>query len=77
MSIAFQAPIFRFGHYINIGVQRDCFPAPVPSGKAIFALQKHNRVVFFLKAPGTVYICNGGRRKVKVGRKGTFAGWIS
>ena len=28
----------------NIGVQWNSFPAPVPSGKAIIALQKHSRV---------------------------------
>ena len=61
---------FRFVHCVYIGVQRDCFPAPVPSGKAIFVLQKHSKV-FFLQAPGAVYICNGGR--IKVDRKGISA----
>ena len=32
-----------FGHCVNIGVQWDGFPAPVPSGKASFALQKRSR----------------------------------
>ena len=35
---------FRFGHCVNIGVQQDSFPAPVPSGKATFALEKHSKV---------------------------------
>ena len=61
---------FRLGYCVNIGVQPECFPAPVPSGKAIFALQKHSKV-FFLQAPDAVYISNGGRSKVD--RKGTSA----
>ena len=65
---------FRFGHCINIGVQRECFPAPVPSGKAIFALQSTEKF-FFLQAPNAVYNYNGGRRKVD--RKGTSVGRIS
>ena len=39
-----RANYFRFGHCVNVGVQQDSFPAPVPSGKAIFALQKHSKV---------------------------------
>ena len=42
---------FRLGHCVTIEVQQDSFPAPVPSGKAIFALQK-----YFLQAHGAVYI---------------------
>ena len=65
---------FRFGHSYNIGVQQDGFPAPVLSGRAFLAPQKHSKV-FFLQVPGAVYICNGVRRKVD--RKGTSAGRIS
>ena len=35
---------FRFGHCVNIEVRQDSFPAPVLSGKAIFALQRHSKV---------------------------------
>ena len=38
------ANFFRFRDCITIGVQQDSFPAPVPSGKAIFALQKNSKV---------------------------------
>ena len=44
MSIAFQGPFkdfSRFGHCVNIEVQQDGFPEPVPSGSAIFAPEKH------------------------------------
>ena len=64
---------FRFGHCVNIGVQQDSFPAPLPSGKAIFALQKHSKVSS--SSARWLYICNGVRRKVD--RKGTSAGRIS
>ena len=37
------ANYFRFGHCVNIGVQQHSFPAPVPPGKAIFALQKNSK----------------------------------
>ena len=33
-----------FGSIFNIVPQQDSFPTPVPSGKAIFALQKHRKV---------------------------------
>ena len=33
----------RFGHCVDIGVYEDSFPAPVLSGKVIFALQKHSK----------------------------------
>ena len=36
--------LFRFRHCVNIGVQQDTFPSPVPSGKAIFALQKNSKI---------------------------------
>ena len=39
-----RANCFRFGHCVNTGVQLDSFPAPVPQGKASFALQKHSKV---------------------------------
>ena len=39
-----RANCFRFGHCVNTGVQLDRFPAPVPQGKASFALQKHSKV---------------------------------
>ena len=39
-----RATFFRFGHCVNIGVQLDSVPAPVLSGKAIFALQEHSKV---------------------------------
>ena len=78
MSIAFQAPMFRFGHYINIGDQRDCFPAPVPSGKAIFALQKHSRVVFFLKRPAPyTFVMAGGEKSKSIGKALLLDGFLS
>ena len=39
-----RANFFRFGHCVNIRVQQDSFPAPVPIGKAIFGLQTHSEV---------------------------------
>ena len=54
--------IFRFGHCVDIGVQHDGFPAPVPSGSAIFANEKHRKV--FLQAPRAVCPYNDGRKKV-------------
>ena len=53
---------FRFVHCVNIGVQRDCFPGPVPSGKAIFALQKHIKV-FFFKRPALCTFAMAGEEK--------------
>ena len=34
----------RFGHCIDIGVQQAGLPAPVPSGSATFANEKHSKV---------------------------------
>ena len=45
----FKRQCFRFGHCINTGVQSGTFPAPVPSGKAIFALKRTAKLL--LKAP--------------------------
>ena len=40
------ANCFRFAYCVNTGVQLDSFPAPMPQGKASFALQKakHSKV---------------------------------
>ena len=38
------ATFLLFGHCVRIGVQRDSFPAPLPSGKAILVLQKNSKV---------------------------------
>ena len=45
MSIDFQAPFF-FGAGIALILKsnRDSFSAPVPSGKAAYALQKNSKV---------------------------------
>ena len=67
----FEVDLRNGGHCVSIGVQQDNFPAPVPSRKAIFALQSPGK--FLLQAPGAVYICNGGR---KVDSKGTSTGQI-
>ena len=47
---------------VNIGVQRDSFPAPCRQERP--SLRFKRTAKFFLQAPGTVYICNGRRRKV-------------
>ena len=65
---------FRFSHWVNIGVQHDGFPAPVPSWLRS-SLRLKSTAKFFLQAPSAVCICNDGRRKVD--RRGTSAGRIS
>ena len=45
----FKRQCFRSGHCINTGVKSGTFPAPMPSGKAIFALKRTAKLL--LKAP--------------------------
>ena len=74
MPIACQAPIFLGSGTVliskssGIASQRQC-PTERP------ALRFKSTAKFLLQAPGAVYICNGGRRKVD--RNGTSAGRIS
>ena len=63
-----RANLFSVRHYVNSGVQQDCFPAPV---QEMPSLRLKGRPKFLLQASGAVYICNGGR---KIDRKGTSAG---
>ena len=37
---------FRFVDWVTIGFQGDSFPAPVPSGKAIFGLHNQSKVSY-------------------------------
>ena len=45
---------FLFGSSFNIGFQQDSFPTPVPSGKAIFALQKPRK--FSSSVDGSIHL---------------------
>ena len=56
------AIFFQFDYCVNIGVQQDSFPGPVPSGRP--SLRFKRTAKFLLQTPGAVYICNSGKRKV-------------
>ena len=65
MSIGFQPPIFfRLGLFVNIGGQQDCFPVPVPSGKAIVALQKHSKVSSSSAQRLYTFVMVGGEKSI-------------
>ena len=70
-----RANCFRFGHCVNTGVQLSSFPAPVPHGKAGFALQKHSKVSPSSAQWLYTFVMAGG--EIKVDRKGISGGRIS
>ena len=55
---------FRFGHCVNMGVQRDSIPAPELSGKAIFALQKHSKVSSSSTRRLYIFVMAGGEKSI-------------
>ena len=67
------AHYFRSAHCVNIRIQQDSLAAPVLSGRP--SSNFTGTAKFFHQGPNTVYIFNGGRRKVD--RKVTSTGRIS
>ena len=67
--------IFRFGHCVDIGVQQAALPAPVPSGSAIFANEKHSKV-FFFKLPALYALIMMGAEKL-IGKALRLVGFLS
>ena len=59
-----------------IRVQRDSFPAPLPSGKALFGLQKINNVLSS-SVRRIIHLKNPNGERIKVDRKGISPGRIS
>ena len=56
--------IFLFGHRVDIAVQQAGLPAPVPSGSAIFANEKHSKVFFFKRPALYALIMMGGETSI-------------